>query len=109
MFNRPEGNYAPLAQLVEQLTLNQWVLGSNPRWCTKQRTGLGNTAQPRCKAAKEARNGPLVKRLRRRPLTPQTGVRFSHGSPVFLKRGGWGAKNSLDKKGRDMVLLQSSL
>ena len=25
---------APLAQLVEQLTLNQWVLGSNPRWCT---------------------------------------------------------------------------
>ena len=25
---------APLAQLVEQLTLDQWVLGSNPRWCT---------------------------------------------------------------------------
>ena len=23
-----------LAQLVEQLTLNQWVLGSSPRWCT---------------------------------------------------------------------------
>ena len=23
-------NYAPLAQLVEQLTLNQWVPGSNP-------------------------------------------------------------------------------
>ena len=22
--------YAPLAQLVEQLTLNQWVLGSSP-------------------------------------------------------------------------------
>ena len=29
--------YAPLAQLVEQLTLNQWVLGSSPRWCTKYR------------------------------------------------------------------------
>ena len=28
------------------------------------------------------RNGPLVKRLRRRPLTPQTGVRFPHGSPI---------------------------
>ena len=28
--------YAPLAQLVEQLTLNQWVLGSSPRWCTKR-------------------------------------------------------------------------
>ena len=27
------------------------------------------------------RCGPLVKRSRRRPLTPQTGVRFSHGSP----------------------------
>ena len=27
--------HAPLAQLVEQLTLNQWVLGSSPRWCTK--------------------------------------------------------------------------
>ena len=26
--------YAPLAQLVEQLTLNQWVLGSSPRGCT---------------------------------------------------------------------------
>ena len=26
---------APLAQLVEQLTLNQWVPGSNPRRCTK--------------------------------------------------------------------------
>lgn len=25
--------------------------------------------------------GPLVKRSRRRPLTPQTGVRFSYGSP----------------------------
>ena len=27
--------YAPLAQLVEQLTLNQWVLGSSPWRCTK--------------------------------------------------------------------------
>ena len=27
--------YAPLAQLVEHLTLNQGVLGSSPRWCTK--------------------------------------------------------------------------
>ena len=24
----------PLAQLVEQLTLNQWVTGSNPVWFT---------------------------------------------------------------------------
>ena len=27
--------------------------------------------------------GPLVKRLRHRPLTPVTGVRFPHGSPEF--------------------------
>ena len=27
------------------------------------------------------RNGLLVKRLRRRPLTAKTGVRFPHGSP----------------------------
>ena len=24
-------------RLGEQLTLNQWVLGSSPRWCTKRR------------------------------------------------------------------------
>ena len=24
-----------IGQLGEQLTLNQWVLGSSPRWCTK--------------------------------------------------------------------------
>ena len=33
------GEYAPLAQLVEQLTLNQWVLGSSPRWCTFRPVG----------------------------------------------------------------------
>ena len=32
-------------------------------------------------AAPGRRDGPLVKRLRRRPLTPQTWVRFPHGSP----------------------------
>ena len=30
---------APLAQLVEQLTLNQWVRGSSPRRCTKRIEG----------------------------------------------------------------------
>ena len=25
-----------IGQLVEQLTLNQWALGSSPRWCTKK-------------------------------------------------------------------------
>ena len=31
-------------------------------------------------------NGPLVKRSRRRPLTPETGVRFPYGSPKDIKR-----------------------
>ena len=31
---------APLAQLVEQLTLNQWVRGSSPRRCTKKRRAV---------------------------------------------------------------------
>src|SRR5699024_6055255 len=26
-----------IGQLGEQLTLNQWVLGSSPRWCTKSK------------------------------------------------------------------------
>ena len=34
-----ERKYAPLAQLVEQLTLNQWVLGSSPRRRTKRPVG----------------------------------------------------------------------
>ena len=33
-FRMPQKGYAPLAQLVEQLTLNQWVRGSSPRRCT---------------------------------------------------------------------------
>ena len=33
--------------------------------------------------------GPLVKRLRLRPLTPASGVRFSHGSPVSLQIVFW--------------------
>ena len=31
---RKSNTWAPLAQLVEQLTLNQRVLGSSPWWCT---------------------------------------------------------------------------
>ncbi len=31
-------------------------------------------------------HGPLVKRLRHRPFTAKTGVRFSYGSPFFLDR-----------------------
>ena len=31
---------APLAQLVEQLTLNQLVEGSSPSWCTNLRFAM---------------------------------------------------------------------
>ena len=68
--------YAPLAQLVEHLTLNQGVPGSSPWWCTKSK-GL-TTMSP-------LKNGSLVKRLRLRPLTPATRVRFPHESPKSLK------------------------
>ena len=34
--------FAPLAQLVEQLTLNQWVPGSNPWRCTSRQCRLPN-------------------------------------------------------------------
>ena len=94
-------SYAPflalLAQLVEQLTLNQRVLGSSPRWrTTRQGPGAGNDrANPllpesQSRAGNERCRhddtlvqicGPLVKRLRHRPLTPVTRVRFPHGSP----------------------------
>ena len=41
---RAEGE-APLAQLAEQLTLNQWVPGSSPGGCTKE-NGLGRRKKP---------------------------------------------------------------
>ena len=44
----PKGN-APLAQLVEQLTLNQWVRGSSPRRCTilfRQEVSVFNAVGP---------------------------------------------------------------
>ena len=56
--------YSSIAQSVEHAAVNRRVVGSSPTW--------------------GAISGPLVKRLRRRPLTPQTWVRFPYGSP-FLK------------------------
>ena len=37
----PDESPAPLAQLVEQMTLNHWVRGSSPRRCTKRRNQNG--------------------------------------------------------------------
>ena len=69
-------HYPPLAQLVEQLTLNQWVLGSSPR----RRTMYMNAAAFYIRA-----RGPLVKWLRQWPLTPLTSVRIRYGSPLLLR------------------------
>ena len=71
--------YAPLAQLVEHLTLNQGVQGSSPWWCT---TVISQGYL--CDNMKE--NGPLVKWLRQRPLTPLTSVRIRYGSPFLLDK-----------------------
>jgi hypothetical protein len=35
---------APLAQSAEQLTLNQWVLGSSPRGCTNTKVTSSQVA-----------------------------------------------------------------
>ena len=44
-----------------------------------RQAGAGNGASEVCDD-----DGPLVKRLRRGPLTPQTWVRFPHGSPLQI-------------------------
>ena len=54
--------YALLAQLVEQLTFNQLVLGSSPRGCT-------------------IFQALIVYRLVHRPVTAKGGVQFSVGAP----------------------------
>ena len=50
----------PLAQAAEHLPFKQGVPGSIPGWLTI---------------------GPLVKRLRHRPFTAESWVRFPYGSP----------------------------
>ena len=42
IISTPEG-FAPLAQLVEQLTLNQWVRGSSPRRCTTAQSAVSSS------------------------------------------------------------------
>ena len=53
--------YSSIAQQVEQSAVNRSVVGSSP--------------------TRGAIQGPLVKRLRHRPFTAVSGVRFPHGSP----------------------------
>ena len=58
--------YSSIAQLVEQSAVNRSVVGSSP--------------------TRGAICGPLVKRLRHRPFTAVSGVRFPHGSPIIYGR-----------------------
>ena len=59
--------YAPLAQLVEQLTLNQWVQGSSPWRCTK----------PECFSAFGFYFLDLASRFLRKPNSQVQGI-YSH-------------------------------
>ena len=64
-----------LAQVVEHLTFNQVVRGSSPRWLTRLGFKL------KLKSQKDFKR-PVVKRLRHRPFTAETWVRFPSGSPI---------------------------
>ena len=46
-----------IGRLGEQLTLNQWVLGSSPRWCTKKRP----VARPGVFVVSVLRGGSIVR------------------------------------------------
>ena len=72
----------PVAQLVEQLTLNQWVRGSSPRGTTKTSAKAGvfvfiNRARSLSRATKETREAPAgPQRPRRKPGSLPFGVTF---------------------------------
>ena len=63
-------------------------LGVGPRQA-EQRPQIARAAGPDAAAPWRpvplARYGPLVKRLRHRPLTPVTGVRFPHGTKFIWR------------------------
>ena len=64
-----DGTYGGMAQLAR-------AIGSYP---------IGRWFKSTCRYQKNIYNmeyGPLVKRLRHRPFTAETGVRFSYGSPI---------------------------
>ena len=78
-----------MAQLVEQLTVNQWVTGSSPVipaicWCgsTVEQLTCNQQVVGSIPIASSIIYGSLVKRLRHHPFTVVTGVRFPYGSPI---------------------------
>ena len=63
--------YSSIAQLVERMTVNHDVVGSSPTWGGRNR--------------KELNFGSVVKRLRHRPFTAVTRVRFPSES-LLIRR-----------------------
>ena len=55
--------YSSIAQSVEHAAVNRGVVGSSPTWGVSERK-------------EKMKNGSLVKRLRHRPFTAVTRVRF---------------------------------
>ena len=62
-----------------------------------------------CIIKKDCSQGPLVKRLRRRPFTAKTGVRFSQGSPksFYLWLGSSAGQNASLSRQRSRVRVPS--
>ena len=81
---------APLAQLVEQLTLNQWVRGSSPRRCTKPRNRLVSVINA---------VGPPV------PI-PNTEVKRCSGENTWLETA-WENSSTLTQKNKDSIIIES--
>ncbi len=83
---------APLAQLAEQLTLNQWVLGSSPRGRTTAEAlprqhaagplviaGTGHRSEPSSAPARSASRHPWTRRPRTRRRTRRSGHDSTRG------------------------------
>ena len=80
--------HAPLAQLVEQLTLNQWVLGSSPRrrtkmarWSSGQDGGLS-----RRKREFDSPTGHHVERSRHRSVSARRDENSAKSAPFSLAK-----------------------
>ncbi len=74
------------SSMVEHSAVNRGVVGSSPTWgAIKQSDGLFYLCHNESLHF-QYRYGPLVKRLRHRPFTAVTGVRFPYGSFLVAMR-----------------------
>jgi hypothetical protein len=93
-----ETKHAPLAQLAEQLTLNQWVPGSSPGGCTTGKTasGLWKHKPGAVLLSRPPSRGPGQRHGQNAPSPPA-----AKGDGVFRCRG-----CAAQKITRDLSLLQ---